>query len=247
MSRTPKFSNVDAVEFERAAEFYGEVYRSQRTSKTSERSALLKYFLIESWFGCNRPLTVKALSLMANLPEDMALRLMRKGVAMGLSVASPLGYVPSFFGAQDVAKFLQTAGIPFRLTAEKFYIQCDVAYLKCAVDYLLVQREYAPNLGATTNFLFLHLIKRELIRGLESTATALSADLTLNKSTVSDTLHLLMERGYVDTEADIADDRRTLLWLNLSDAHYKALNESFSSVFLQATVSVEVGGREEAS
>jgi DNA-binding IclR family transcriptional regulator len=110
-----------------------------------------------------------------------------------------------------------------------------------------VQREYAPNLGATTNFLFLHLIKRELIRGLESTATDLSADLTLNKSTVSDTLHLLMERGYVDTEADIADDRRTLLWLNLSDAHYKALNESFSSVFLQATVSVEVGGREEAS
>jgi hypothetical protein len=247
MSRTPKFSNLDTVEFERAVNFYVECYRSQRTSKTSERNALLKHCLIESWFGYNRPLTVKALSLRANLPECVALRWMHKGVDRGRYVASPRGYVPSFSGAHDVAKFLQTACIPFCLTAGKFYIQCDVAYLKCAADYLLVQQKYTCNLGATAQLLLLHLIKRELVCGLESTATRLSVALSLSKSTASDTLHVLMEKGYVVTTKDIADDRRTLLWLNLSDAHYKALNESFSSVFLQATGSVEVGGREEAS
>ena len=241
MSRTPKFSNLDAVEFERAVNFYVECYRSQRTSKTSERNALLKHCLIESWFGYTRPLTVKAMSLRANLPECVALRFMRKGVDRGRYVASPRGYVPSFSAAQDVAKFLQTAGIPFRLTAEKFYIQCDVAYLKCAVDYLLLQQKYTCNLGATANLIFLCLMRRELVRNLESTATDLSAALSLSKSTVSDTLHLLMERELVVTAKDNSDDRRNLLWVQIGDAHFKALNESFGSVFSEATASVEAG------
>ena len=109
------------------------------------------------------------------------------------------------------------------------------------MSYLLAQQEHASNLGATANLIFLYLMRRELVRNLESTATDLSVALSLSKSTVSDTLHLLMERELVVTAKDKADDRRNLLWVQIGDAHFKALNESFGSVFSEATASVEAG------
>ena len=116
-----------------------------------------------------------------------------------------------------------------------------MGYFKFLVSYLLTQQEHASSLGATANLLFLYLMRRALVRNLESTATDLSAALSLSKSTVSDTLHLLMERELVVTAKDNSDDRRNLLWVQIGDAHFKALNESFGSVFSEATASVEAG------
>ena len=240
MLRAPKFRSLP-VEFERAVDLYVEGYHGQRTSKTSERNALLKHCLIESWFGYNRPITLEALSLRANCPEAKALRLLRKGVAKGRYIASPRGYLPSFGLAQAMAQYLQAASVPFGLTAGNFHLRADLAYFKFLVSYLLTQQEHASSLGATANLLFLYLMRRELVRNLESTATDLSAALSLSKSTVSDTLHLLMERELVVTAKDKADDRRNLLWVQIGDAHFKALNESFGSVFSEATASVEAG------
>ena len=97
-------NSIDAVELDRAVDLYTLTYHGQTVSKTSECNVLLKFCMLESWFGDNRPITLKALSLRANLPESTALRLMRKGVAKGRYIASPQGYLPSFGVAQDVAK-----------------------------------------------------------------------------------------------------------------------------------------------
>ncbi|MDA9297940.1 MarR family transcriptional regulator [Pseudomonadales bacterium] len=225
-------------------DLYVEGYHGQRITKTSTGNVLVQCCLLESWFGYNRPITLKALSLRANFPEAKALRLMRKGVAKGRYIASPRGYLPSFGLAQAMAQYLQAARVPLDLTIGNFHIQTDVGYFKFLVSYLLTQQEHASSLGATANLLFLYLMRRELVHNLESTATDLSAALSLNKSTVSDTLRLLIERGHVVTTKDVTDDRRNLLWLKISDAHFKALSESFSSVFLKATASVESGGSE---
>ena len=232
-------NSIDAVELDRAVDLYTLTYHGQTVSKTSECNVLLKFCMLESWFGDNRPITLKALSLRANLPESTALRLMRKGMAKGRYIASPQGYLPSFGVAQDVAKWLQATHIPFCLTAGKYHIQCDVNYFKFGADYLLTQQKYAPNLGATSQLLLLHLIRREAAQNLESTATDLSAVIALSKTTVSDTQHLLIDRGHVVTTKDVTDERRTLLWLNLTETHSEALNKIFSSVFLPATVSVQ--------
>ena len=241
-----KFRNL-TVEFERAVDLYVEGYHGQRITKTSQGNVLVQCCLLESWFGYNRPITLEALSLRANFPEAKALRLLRKGVAKGRYIASPRGYLPSFGLAQAMAQYLQAARVPFGLTAGNFHLRADLAYFKFLVSYLLAQQEHASNLGATANLIFLYLMRRELVRNLESTATDLSAALSLSKSTVSDTLHLLMERELVVTAKDKSDDRRNLLWLKIGDAHFNALSESLSSVFLEATASVEAGGREEAS
>ena len=246
MLRAPKFRSLP-VEFESAVDLYVEGYHGQRITKTSTGNVLVQCCLLESWFGYNRPITLKALSLRANFPEAKALRLMRKGVAKGRYIASPRGYLPSFGLAQAMAQYLQAARVPLDLTIGNFHIQTDVGYFKFLVSYLLTQQEHASSLGATANLLFLYLMRRELVHNLESTATDLSSALSLNKSTVSDTLNLLQEKGYLAAEADVTDDRRKLLWLKISDAHFKALSESFSSVFLQATGSVEAGGSEETS
>ena len=232
-------NSVDAVELDRAIDVYTQSYHGQTISKTSECNALLKFCMLESWFGENRPITLKTLSLRANLPESTALRLLRKGVAKGRYIASPQGYLPSFSIAQDVAIWLQAAHIPFCLTAGKYHIQCDGSYYKFAADYLLTQQKYAPNLGATSQLLLLHLIRRELVQNLESTATDLSVVSALSKSTVSDTQHLLTDRGHVVTTKDVTDERRSLLWLNLSEAHSEALNKTFSSILLPATVNAQ--------
>jgi len=232
-------NSVDAVELDRAIDVYTQSYHGQTISKTSECNALLKFCMLKSWFGENRPITLKTLSLRANLPESTALRLMRKGVAKGRYIASPQGYLPSFSIAQDVAIWLQAAHIPFCLTAGKYHIQCDGSYYKFAADYLLTQQKYAPNLGATSQLLLLHLIRRELVQNLESTATDLSVVSALSKSTVSDTQHLLTDRGHVVTTKDVTDERRSLLWLNLSEAHSEALNKTFSSILLPATVNAQ--------
>lgn len=224
--RVQPVSRVEALEFDRAVNLYTKSYRGQTISKTSECYALLKFCFLESWFGYNRSITLKELAARANRPTSKASRLMTKGVAEGRYIASPEGrYLPSFGIAQDVAKWLQASQIPFSLTAGNFCIQVDVSYFRFAINYLLVQQQHTENLGATAHVLMLQLIKRELIHGLKSTATDLSAALKISKSTVSDTLHLLIEKGYVITEADTHDDRRIMLWLNLSEAHSKGLDE----------------------
>ena len=240
MLRAPKFRSLP-VEFESAVDLYVEGYHGQRITTTSTGNVLVQCCLLESWFGYNRPITLKALSLRANFPEAKALRLMRKGVAKGRYIASPRGYLPSFGLAQAMAQYLQAARVPLDLTIGNFHIQTDVGYFKFLVSYLLTQQEHASSLGATANLIFLYLMRRELVRNLESTATDLSAALSLSKSTVSDTLHLLMERELVVTAKDNSDDRRNLLWVQIGDAHFKALNESFGSVFSEATASVEAG------
>ena len=206
-------------------------FHGQKVSKTSRRYSVLKVLAHDYWFRLNQPISVTTLMMETKEPSDFILRLLRKGVELGLYVQSGDEYLPTFEFTDTMAGWFQQSGIPFSLQSNPYLIRSELPSWRFIADFMSLVGVRDPGESAASCVVILWLVALEITHKGPVTATLLSEKTGFNKSTISNLVDHLVSAGYLSRQPDRFDERSHRLSLTLPDDYRADVQALFSRYF----------------